>query len=70
MSKKFIKLKLPFLAYSLRKLSSRVNNKCTCLIPKGVIKGGYCYAQDKNNKICRPCDLGIEIKDIQNTTIL
>ena len=47
-------------AYSVRKLKSKeeLNPKCTC------VGSGYCYAQDKDGNIRKPCEIGVSINDI------
>jgi hypothetical protein len=40
-----------YTGFFMRKVSSKTNPECKCV---GV---GYCYAEDKDNNIVRPCEL-------------
>lgn len=53
-------------AYSTRQLQMQDNFKCTCKLPDGVARGGYCYAKNEKGETVRPCDMGISVDDIKN----
>ena len=45
-----------YTGFFIRKVSSKTNPECKCV---GV---GYCYAEDKDNNIVRPCELNKTFK--------
>lgn len=56
-------------AYSIRKLHSKENNKCTCNKPTNLADGGYCYAIDEKGDVVRPCDVGISLNAMMNNNL-
>jgi hypothetical protein len=51
-------------AYSIRKLHSTTNHKCTCEKPESLEPNGYCYARDKSGSYVKPCEIGKSLEDI------